>query len=55
MAAYIVYMARRLMEMRRVLKSTGSIYLHCDWHANAHLRVLMDAIFGQSNLCNEIV
>ena len=55
MTAYIVYMAPRLMEMRRVLKQNGSIYLHCDPHANAYLRVLMDAIFGEKQLRNEIV
>ena len=55
MAAYCVYMGRRLVEMRRALKPTGSIYLHCDPHANAYLRILMDAIFGESNFRNEIV
>ena len=55
MAAYIVYMARRLMEMRRVLKRTGSIYLHCDWHANAYLRILMDAILNEKQFRNEII
>ena len=55
MAGYIVYMARRLMQMRRVLKRTGSIYLHCDPHANAYLRIPMDAIFGERNFRNEIV
>ena len=55
MAAYILYMGRRLMEMRRVLKQTGSIYLHCDPHANAYLRILMDAILGEKQFCNEII
>ena len=45
-AAYICFMAIRLLECRRVLKNTGTIYVHCDWHANAYLRMLMDAIFG---------
>ncbi len=54
MAAYAVFMGRRLAEMRRVLKPTGSIYLHCDWHANAYLRLLMDAVFGAGNFRNEI-
>ena len=54
MAAYILYMARRLMEMRRVLKRTGSIYLHCDPHANAYLRILMDAVFSSDNFRNHI-
>ena len=55
MAAYCVYMGRRLAEMRRVLKPTGSIYLHCDPHANAYLRILMDAVFGEKQFRNEIV
>ena len=55
MAAYILYLARRLMEMRRVLKRTGSIYLHCDWHASAYLRILLDVIFGEDNFQNEII
>ena len=55
MAAYCVFMGRRLMEMHRVLKPTGSIYLHCDWHASHYLRLLMDSIFGAENFRNEIV
>ena len=55
MLAYISMMAPRLIEMRRVLKPTGSIYLHCDVTASAHLRLLMDAIFGAKNFRNEIV
>ena len=48
MAAYAVFMGRRLAEMRRVLKSNGSIYLHCDWHAAHYLKVIMDGLFGES-------
>ncbi len=55
MAAYILYTGVRLEEMRRVLKPTGSVYLHCDPHANAYLRVLMDAVFGDKQFRNEIV
>ena len=55
MAAYSVFMGPRLAELRRVLKPTGSIYLHCDWHANAYLRLLMDAVFGAGQLRNHIV
>ena len=55
MAAYIAFMAQRLVECHRVLKDTGSIYVHCDWKANSHLRMLMDAIFGSGNFRNEIV
>lgn len=52
---YLDYMAPRLRAIRKVLKETGSVYLHCDWHANAHLRILMDQIFGAKNFQNEIV
>ncbi len=55
MSAYCVYMARRLAEMHRVLKDTGSIYLHCDYHANHYLRLLLDTVFGKGSLRNEIV
>ena len=54
-AAYIAFMAVRLIECRRVLKPTGSIYVHCDDHANGYLRMLMDAIFGADNFKNELV
>lgn len=53
-AAYIAFMAARLLECRRVLKPTGSIYVHCDDHANSYLRMLMDAVFGASNFRSEI-
>jgi len=53
--AYLVMMAPRLDELRRVLKSTGSIYLHCDSTASHYLKVLMDAIFGPQNYRNEII
>jgi len=52
--AYLVMMAPRLAELRRVLKPTGSIYLHCDPTASHYLKVLMDAIFGPVNFRNEI-
>ncbi|MCW6159682.1 MAG: restriction endonuclease [Candidatus Micrarchaeales archaeon] len=52
---YISWMEPRLRECQRVLKDTGSMYLHCDWHANAHLRILMDNIFGENNFRNEII
>jgi DNA modification methylase len=53
---YIAWLYERVEQMHRVLKSTGSIYLHCDWHANAHIRVdIMDKIFGVKNFRNEIV
>lgn len=53
--AYVSMMAPRLVELRRVLTSTGSIYLHCDPTASAHLRLLMDAVFGPENFRNEII
>ncbi len=53
--AYLSMMAVRLVELHRVLKDTGSIYLHCDPTAGPYLRVIMDAIFGPVNFRNEIV
>ena len=52
---YIEWMRPRVEELYRVLKPTGSFYLHCDWHANTHLRIMMDEIFGEKNFRNEIV
>jgi len=51
---YIAYMRERLTQCERVLKQTGIIYLHCDWHAGHYLKVMMDEIFGYSNFLNEI-
>ena len=53
--AYLVMMAPRLYHLWRVLKPTGSIYLHCDSTASAYLRLIMDAIFGANNFKNEII
>ena len=55
MAAYAMFMGRRLAELHRVLKSTGSIYLHCDPHANHYLPVLLDSVFGEQRFRNEII
>lgn len=55
MLAYLSMMAPRLIELRRVLKPTGSIYLHCDPTASHYLKVLMDAVFGPTQYRNEIV
>jgi DNA modification methylase len=55
MLAYLAMMAPRLVELRRVLKPTGSIYLHCDPTASHYLKMLMDAVFGPSMFRNEIV
>ena len=53
-AAYVCFMAVRLIECHRVLKPTGSIYVHCDDRANSYLRLLLDALFGIANRRNEI-
>ncbi len=55
MLAYVTYMAERLAEMRRLLKQTGSIYLHCDQTASHYLKIVMDGIFGPGNFRNEVV
>ena len=54
MQSYLTMMAVRLLEMRRVLKLTGSIYLHCDPFASHYLKQLMDAVFGHRNFRNEV-
>ena len=54
MKSYLIMMAVRLLEMNRLLKTTGSIYLHCDSTASHYLKLLMDCIFGKSNFRNEI-
>ena len=54
MLAYLAMMAPRLVELKRVLKPTGSIYLHCDPTASHYLKLLMDAVFGKRNFRNEI-
>ena len=55
MLAYLSMMAPRLIELRRVLKSTGSLYLHCDPTASHYLKLLLDSIFGPENFRNEII
>ena len=55
MLAYLVYMADRINEMHRILKDTGSIYLHCDPTASHYLKMIMDDVFGAKNFRNEIV
>ncbi len=54
MMAYLVMMAARLIELQRVLKPTGSLYLHCDPTASHYLKILMDAVFGTENYRNHI-
>jgi DNA modification methylase len=53
--AYLVYMTIRLVEMHRILKPTGSIFLHCDPTASHYLKIIMDGIFGHNNFRNEII
>ena len=55
MTAYLVMMSTRLLEMHRVLKPTGSLYLHCDPTASHYLKVVLDAVFGFENYRNEII
>jgi DNA modification methylase len=55
MLAYLAMMAPRLVELRRVLKPTGSIYLHCDPTASHYLKLLMDAVFGPEHFRNEVI
>jgi DNA modification methylase len=55
MLAYLAMMAPRLVELRRVLKPTGSIYLHCDPTASHYLKMMMDAVFGPAMFRNEVI
>jgi len=55
MMAYLAMMAPRLQELRRVLKPTGSLYLHCDPTASHYLKVVLDAVFGPEHFLNEII
>jgi DNA modification methylase len=52
---YIGWMRERMIEIHRVLKDTGSVYLHCDWHASHYLKVMMDQIFAAGEFQNEII
>ena len=54
-AAFLCFLSVRLLEMHRVLKPTGSLYLHCDHTANAYIRMALDAIFGAKNFRREII
>ena len=55
MGAFLCFMAVRLLAMHRILKNTGSIYLHCDPTASHYLKELMDAVFGRKNFRNEVI
>lgn len=52
---YLQFMYERLQIMRELLSDTGSIFLHCDWHKGAYLKILMDEVFGEENFRNEII
>jgi DNA modification methylase len=53
---YIAWLKERIQEMHRILKPTGSIFVHCDWHADAYIRVyILDKVFGTSNFRNELI
>ncbi len=52
---YLIWLNARLYEMKRLLKKTGSIYVHCDWHASHYIKVELDKIFGWENFVNEVV
>jgi site-specific DNA-methyltransferase (adenine-specific) len=55
MMAYLVMMAARLVELHRVLKPTGSLYLHCDPTASHYLKIILDSVFGAENFRNEVI
>ena len=55
MPGYLIWLNARLFEMKRLLKKTGSILVHCDWHASHYIKVEMDKIFGNESFLNEIV
>jgi len=55
MMAYLTMMANRLLELRRVLKPTGSLYLHCDPTASHYLKIVLDGVFGKTNFRSEII
>jgi DNA modification methylase len=54
-AVYIDWMKKRLMQLHRILKETGTVYLHCDPHASHYLKIMMDGLFGSDRFRNEIV
>ena len=55
MDGYLIWLNVRLYEMKRLLKPTGSIYVHCDWHASHYIKAEMDKIFGHDNFLDEII
>ena len=55
MKAYLSFMAQRMIEMHRILRDTGSLYLHCDPTASHYLKIILDALFGKQHFRNEII
>jgi len=55
MPGYLIWLNARLYEMKRLLKKTGVICVHCDWHASHYIKTEMDKIFGYENMVNEII
>ena len=55
MPGYLIWLNARLYEMKRLLRSTGSIYVHCDWHASHYIKIEMDKIFGHGHFLNEVI
>lgn len=55
LSGYLIWLNARLYEMKRLLKNTGTMYVHCDWHASHHIKAEMDKIFGYENFLNEVV
>lgn len=55
MESYLIWLNARLLEMKRLLKETGTIFVHCDWHASHYIKNEMDKIFGYDNFRNEII
>lgn len=55
MFSYLAWLNARLWEMKRVLKATGTIYVHCDWHASHYIKCELDKVFGYENVINEVV
>ena len=53
--AYIEFMRPRCLELRRVLRNTGSFYYHCDWHASHYVKVMLDQVFSENNFQSEII
>ena len=55
MMSYVTYLAQRIIQLHRVLKSTGGLYLHCDPTASHYIKILLDGVFGKGGFRNEII